>query len=748
MNPKRLFVLIAVVVGLSLPVLSFDYGITEDEQLHHKHGETILDYFLGRSELATRHPLDADGDLTFSYGPDMRDLSGALNIYGGVFDLLCVATHRYLSPFGVFETRHLVNSWFGVLLIVFGGLTAAQIAGWRAGVLGLLLLAASPRILGHSMNNPVDLPFAALYLCSIYFALRVVEQLPRPKPGAWIPLLIGIALATDVRIAGLVLLFYLVLFAGVWHAPRVFDRERARRFLRSMGVVVLLAVAAYLLVSVAWPLAHRNPLTTPLMAYSHLTRLEFFTALDLFEGRWIDRLEIPWYFALKWLIIGTPLFVPLGLLLLPPAFGLRSAGPPAPAAIDRRKLSMVAFTFLFPMLFVILRHSNVYNDARHVLFAYPPLAVSCAVAFELVWRRIERRVLKVALAVALCATIIEPLSFIARNHPNAGIYFSPLIGGVDGAWKRYETDFWGNSVRQAVEWIQDNVEPDRSRPVRVRNWYGDQTKTSYYASKRPGYEFVIADNFSDGWDYTILQTVQCKYSPEILEQWPPKGTVFEVKADDTPLSAVLVNYLYIDPDDALERMTAWAERNPTHGYWHALGIAAFELERYETARESLERALQLDPANPLTWDEIASTYGRLDRWADQIDASREALRIDPTLEAARDNFRWALLRRNEPAPEPQGTGLTFDESIELGLRRYDEGEFEAAAAAFRGALRSDPVSPLAYNNLCSAYNALGRWPEAIDACETALALQPDFPRARNNLAQARAAAAAPGTGGG
>ena len=83
MNSQRVFILLCVVVAVSLPILSFDFGITEDEQLHNEHGKSILDYFLGKSDRAARHPLDASGELTFSYGPDMRDESGALNIYGG-----------------------------------------------------------------------------------------------------------------------------------------------------------------------------------------------------------------------------------------------------------------------------------------------------------------------------------------------------------------------------------------------------------------------------------------------------------------------------------------------------------------------------------------------------------------------------------------------------------------------------------------------------------------------------------------
>ena len=39
----------------------------------------------------------------------------------------------------------------------------------------------------------------------------------------------------------------------------------------------------------------------------------------------------------------------------------------------------------------------------------------------------------------------------------------------------------------------------------------------------------------------------------------------------------------------------------------------------------------------------------------------------------------------------------------------------------------------AYNNMCSAYNKLGEWDLAIEACRKALQITPDYPRARANL---------------
>jgi tetratricopeptide (TPR) repeat protein len=49
------------------------------------------------------------------------------------------------------------------------------------------------------------------------------------------------------------------------------------------------------------------------------------------------------------------------------------------------------------------------------------------------------------------------------------------------------------------------------------------------------------------------------------------------------------------------------------------------------------------------------------------------------------------------------------------------------------AIKIDPTSKIAYNNICSAYNVLGEYALAAEACQKALDIDPDFERAKNNL---------------
>ena len=71
------------------------------------------------------------------------------------------------------------------------------------------------------------------------------------------------------------------------------------------------------------------------------------------------------------------------------------------------------------------------------------------------------------------------------------------------------------------------------------------------------------------------------------------------------------------------------------------------------------------------------------------------------------------------------------------LQRYGEERCAESIAACRSALERRPNYAEAWNNICAAYNKLGRYEEAAAACEQALRYKPDFELARNNLQYAR-----------
>ncbi len=48
------------------------------------------------------------------------------------------------------------------------------------------------------------------------------------------------------------------------------------------------------------------------------------------------------------------------------------------------------------------------------------------------------------------------------------LYFNALVGGLPGAYGRYETDYWGNSNREAVRLLVDHIESESEAPPPYR----------------------------------------------------------------------------------------------------------------------------------------------------------------------------------------------------------------------------------------------------------------------------------------
>lgn len=76
----------------------------------------------------------------------------------------------------------------------------------------------------------------------------------------------------------------------------------------------------------------------------------------------------------------------------------------------------------------------------------------------------------------------------------------------------------------------------------------------------------------------------------------------------------------------------------------------------------------------------------------------------------------------------------FETFTQLGLAQLNVGDPAAAVRSFEQTTRIDPKSAIAFNNVCAAYNGMGKWTQAMEACKKALSLAPDMQLAKNNLA--------------
>ncbi len=107
---RLLFVSAALTWLLRLPLLSLQVGISGDEEKHYVHAGESFNF------LAT-HGEDKSA---------LSDPENKLNYYGQSFDLITFIVNRIFSVDKIYETRHVLNSLIGFLVILFTGLLASS----------------------------------------------------------------------------------------------------------------------------------------------------------------------------------------------------------------------------------------------------------------------------------------------------------------------------------------------------------------------------------------------------------------------------------------------------------------------------------------------------------------------------------------------------------------------------------------------------------------------------------------------
>jgi tetratricopeptide (TPR) repeat protein len=187
----------------------------------------------------------------------------------------------------------------------------------------------------------------------------------------------------------------------------------------------------------------------------------------------------------------------------------------------------------------------------------------------------------------------------------------------------------------------------------------------------------------------------------------------------------------------------YAPENPVsylyYGRWlHKAG-------RDEEAASTVRRAVELSPANVAARHLLLDIAGEQRDWALVATLARETLGIEPDDSAARSWLARAgqsgrypeqpVVRTRPPAGRGRAA-ITAEQWVAISLVQYRAGEYEDARRSSEEALRLQPDSADAFNNVCASENAMGEFAKAAAACRRALEIRPDFTLARNNLAWA------------
>ena len=446
------------VLGLVLGLILYtflDYGITWDEELQSQYGLAVYDYY-------------ASGFRDQRYAEIFN-----LYLYGGMFDGVASAVDR-LTPFRVYDTRHLVNALFG-LLGLWGVWRLGRILGGGAvGLIALILCAATPMYYGHMFNNPKDIPFAAGLLWTVYYMMR---SYAKPELSVLLKLGTVLGLTLGIRVGGVMIFAFWLASIGIvallpfWQRRNVETAQTvvANVWRHAWREVLPVAVIAYVVMLICWPWAQQHPVLNPLRALGEFSNFPQDVEV-LLDGASYRSTQLPWYYVPLYFGIQTPellLFLWAAALVFMPKIWRHFM------ISQKQGFATLMLMAFFPVVYAIIRRPALYDAVRHFLFVIPLGCVVAALAARagFAWclsqfvlhrsRRLVAGVLYLTFALFIGAQALT----MVRLHPYEYIFANHFVGGVQGAYGRYESDYWGSSFKDAATQLQALVTKEGGVPA-------------------------------------------------------------------------------------------------------------------------------------------------------------------------------------------------------------------------------------------------------------------------------------------
>ena len=682
---KTLFYALIALYGVLILSTFRQYGITVDEPPQVAYGQAIFDWYFG------------EGNIT-----DLFEKDKALELYGVLFNLVAYSTSQLL-PFDIYDAHHLANAVVGLLGVVIVYKIGTALGTSSTGLLAAVLLLLMPRYYGHAFNNPKDIPFAICYAWSLYHLIRGLGEIPHLSWKRIIFTGLGIGTALGTRVGGLILFAYLGLFWTLAYVFLVTTRNKIahlKMYAIQLGCVIAIAWVVMLAV---WPRAQQEPFTYPFYAlryFSHFTHHN----TTFFDGQIVLSVDVPRNYALQWLAMVLPelhmICLVAGLYYLVCHFKKRT--------LSHRHLqwALIAFAVVFPLAYVVAIRAPLYAGFRHFLFVLPPLAVLCAGGLERTFRHLLQRVRIVWIIPVLLAGLT--LYDMIRLHPNEYVYFNRIYaGGLFKAAQKYDTDYWENTYKQGIAWLDKHYAMLAKGRSKLR--VGAESKNAQYMLDKARYVFNPVPEHID----VYLSTTRENHHKLV------PGEIFHiVKRDRVPLFYVIradssydtdpffihpvsrysiLGWKYIREKNypgACEAYKNALHHAPKEPFLHTkIGFVYLQLKEYEKAREHLERSLVLNPRYAEAYRHLGQVYIALNQY-DKALATYHKLSTHT----------------------PEFADIYFN----IGVLSLKQLQFESAIEAFEKVLQYRPTDHEAHWYLAVAYEHSNLILKAIGAYRNVL----------------------------
>ena len=115
---------------------------------------------------------------------------------------------------------------------------------------------------------------------------------------------------------------------------------------------------------------------------------------------------------------------------------------------------LLVLWFFLPFFGVVLFRPNIYDNFRQFLFILPPVFIVAGIGFDWLLEKITIKWVNILLAISI---LLPGILAVLRLHPYEYAYYNGFVGGINGTFRQFETDYWATSISEAIEFVNENA---------------------------------------------------------------------------------------------------------------------------------------------------------------------------------------------------------------------------------------------------------------------------------------------------
>jgi hypothetical protein len=220
----------------------------------------------------------------------------------------------------------------------------------------------------------------------------------------------------------------------------------------------------------AWPWAALAPLN-PIRGLLEFSEFQY-QIRTVLAGQVYDMANVPRLYVPIYILVRTPLLMLFGAALVI-LFVVLPGSVAGARRQHRRDIALVALTLIFPVACQVALHGPAFTGLRHFLFIMPALAILAGIGLDsalTAFATCGRLVANSGFAVVTACFVWNAVTLV-RLHPYEYLFYNSIVGGLEGASRRYDLDYWFGSMPEALSQLESylrRMPPEvASRPPRI-----------------------------------------------------------------------------------------------------------------------------------------------------------------------------------------------------------------------------------------------------------------------------------------